>query len=344
MPEALARAELSLEEREEVINRVFVPIPRYESILREIRRTHMESPKLNEPRNLVIVGKSGVGKSTLRKRYEGMFPRFRDTEGVLHVPVLAYPIREQATVKSMVRGMLRTLGEPASFESDRIPEHVLTQVLLDRINLCGVELTIVDEFQEFVEQNSASLLVAVSNWLKNLSEESRKPIIMLGTPKCLQVLKADEEGQLRRRFENIRSLDTFRWDLVSTRTEFINLLRYVEHCFPFPRESQLHIPLTARRIHYASEGVLAGVMNLLKEAGIRALRDGDDHISMEILREVFEDKRQSKMMLGEFCENPFSLPETEVEKLPFHPDAERRSKAKKSGRGAQALARDALRR
>ena len=63
-----------------------------------------------------------------------------------------------------------------------------------------MRLIILDEFQHFVDKDSWRVLKNVSDWLKNLIDETEVPIVLIGMPYAVEILDAPGNEQLQRRF------------------------------------------------------------------------------------------------------------------------------------------------
>ena len=72
-------------------------------------------------------------------------------------------------------------------------------------------MLILDEFQHFIDRDSAKVLKTVSDWLKTLILDTNLPIILIGLPEAEQILQLNCHSQLSRRFANRCYLGPFVW-------------------------------------------------------------------------------------------------------------------------------------
>jgi Cdc6-like AAA superfamily ATPase len=154
---------------------------------------------------LLITGESGVGKTTLCKKYVERYPRIDLTEKT-KVPVLLARIPFPATPKNLVTVLLAELGDPLS---DKGTTFSKTKRLFKLLKECEVELIILDEFQHFIDRDSDKVLNTISDWLKQLINESKLPIVLVGLSESIKILEAN--SQLRRRFAMSDELTNFDW-------------------------------------------------------------------------------------------------------------------------------------
>ncbi len=57
-------------------------------------------------------------------------------------------------------------------------------------------MLILDEFQHFIDRDSAKVLKTVSDWLKTLILDTNLPIILIGLPEAEQILQLNCHSQL----------------------------------------------------------------------------------------------------------------------------------------------------
>jgi hypothetical protein len=145
---------------------------------------------------------------------------------------------------------------------------------------CGVELIFLDEFQHFIDRDSAKVLKTVSDWLKNLILDAKVPIILIGLPESNAVFNFN--SQLSRRFTNRYTLSPFEWKADSGK-EFRTFIHAVESQLPLSDESCLASEEMSLRFYYASDGVVAYVMKLIRYGTYLALSQGLEKLDLNVL-------------------------------------------------------------
>lgn len=298
-------SQMNIREKLNLANSVYISYPRFKEILAAIEYCHHFSSCKDEPECMFLAGQTGVGKTTVYKTYALQYPR-RVTESVTQVPILAVTIPAPATVKTVVTKLLWELGDPA-YDKGSVGNQTIR--LIGLMKDCGVELLILDEFQHFIDRDSAKVLKTVSDWLKNLILDTNLPIILVGLPEAEQVLRLKSQSQLSRRFANRQILQPFFWQ-EDKGVEFRTFLHLLESKLPLVNTSNLSEQDMARRIYYASDGVIAYVMKLIRYGTYLALEQQHEKLDNQILATAF-DKYVRADKPGKV--NPFTSDNFEIE-------------------------------
>lgn len=274
---------MTLAQRLKVVNSTYISYPRFDEILDAIEYCHYFSSCKDEPECLFLSGHTGVGKTTIYHTYASKYPRYVTADRTV-IPILAVTIPSPATVKAVVSKLLWQLGDPA-YDKGSIGKQTIR--LISLIRDCGVQLVILDEFQHFIDRDSAKVLKTVSDWLKTLILDTNLPIVLIGLPEAEQILKLKEHSQLSRRFANRCHLSPFGWHSDSGE-EFRTFLHLLESQLPLESESNLSGLNLARRFYYASDGVVAYTMKLIRYGTYLALQQGKEQLDLSTLAVAFE--------------------------------------------------------
>lgn len=297
-------------EKKRLIESAFIMYPRLKKLEGMIEHCHQHSKISVEPWCMLISGWAGAGKTKLFQSYERRFPR-GVTEGGIQIPVLSARIPQRPTVKSLVTILLYNLGDPLAEKGATI---VQTLRLYHLLKECQVELIILDEFQHFVDWDSSKILRTVSDWLKNLIDESGVPVILIGMPYSDVVLNAVGNSQLKRRFSLRQSLDFFGWKTNDEKKDFRSFLKVVDEHLPLTKPSNFADLNTAYRFYCASNGVVAYVMKIVRRAACIAVDQAAEAVSLNMLEVAYdelimpEDRRRK---------NPFSIDVSQLSPTPF---------------------------
>ena len=235
-------AKMSVAEKLQIVNNLYVSYPRSDEILTAIEYCHRFSYCQDEPECMFFSGETGVGKTTIYKTYAIRYPRQVTRERTI-VPILAVTIPAPATVKTVVTKLLWELGDPA-YDKGTIGNQTIR--LIGLMKECQVELLILDEFQHFIDRDSAKVLKTVSDWLKTIILDTNLPIVLIGLPEAEEVLKLKSHSQLSRRFSNRHYLRPFMWEQDNGR-EFRTFLHLLESSLPLQSASNLSDEYT---VHY----------------------------------------------------------------------------------------------
>ena len=314
-------------ERISIANQVYAGYPLFNQVLEDIDRCH-DSPNIkgdDDPDCLLLMGSTGAGKTTIYKTYAQNYPSQETEEGSV-VPIIYATIPAAATVKGLVKVLLKAIGDPLYSKGTTIDQ---TDRLYGLLNDCQVELIFLDEFHHFIDSDSNKVLKNVCNWLKTLILETKIPIVLFGLPESEKILTVDN-WQLSRRFNYRHSLIPF------PRTEsglelFRQFLSDVESQLPLLKESELAEKLLSERIYYATDGTIGHVMTLIRKGATLAIEQDLDRLDLSILGVVYDkhlrhDKSFKKT--DPFSANKFELDAAYAQDPKFD---EKTGKRKKDG-------------
>lgn len=252
----------------------------------QFARCHHHAKIAAEPEGLLLVGIAGMGKTTLLKHYMCDFKRKMVTDRTL-VPVLATRIQVPASPKSLVTALLTSLGDPLPEKGSTVSQ---TLRLYRLMNSCEVELVILDEFQHFIDRDSKKVLKTTSDWLKNLMDETGKPIILAGMPYAHAILDAEGNEQLRRRFSTRLSLEPFSWETYEQRQDFRRFMELIDEKLPLNERSELSDESMSFRFFDATGGVISKIMVLIRRATAIAVELSQERLNLEILNRAYHER------------------------------------------------------
>lgn len=300
----------SQEERCALAESIFIAHPRFKAIVKKIEHAHHYSRLAAEPECVFVGGPPGAGKTTLLNHYRLKFPVCDDCETV-KVPVLCARVPSKATDKNLVTKLLMAVRDPAAELGSAFNQ---TTRLKKFIKECGVQLIILDEFQHFVDKDSWRVLKNVSDWLKDLIDETGVPVVLIGMPYAVEILDAPGNEQLQRRFAVRTSLDPFGWDTDEEKKEFRSFLKAADSQLPLREISQLSDPLTAFRFYCATNGRVGKVMKVLRRAVEIALDRDLEQLTLEELADAYDDRLKADQPTRS---NPFRMEKSWLKALPF---------------------------
>lgn len=311
-------SKMSKIERQALAEKIFIEYPRLTDTLKKIRHCHEYSKIAAEPECMFIGGEAGTGKTTLYEYYESQFPR-KETENASKITVLSSSTPQRATEKTLVGEILESIGDPAAKKGTADGQ---TSRLRKFIKECGVEIIILDEFQHFVDGDSKKILKNVSDWLKNLINATKKPIVLIGQPYADEVLDANGNEQLQRRFLVRETLEPFGWPNEreephkrdEKKKEFRAFLGAVDSKLPFNKRSNLSDPIMAYRFYCGTNGRVSKVMAIVRRAAELAINDSMMKLDLNVLSEAYEDRLRK---IHPKRDNPFSIDLKDLKIQPF---------------------------
>ena len=176
--------------------------------------------------------------------------------------------------------------------------------LIQYIRLCKVQLVILDDFHHLIDKETNRVLETVSDWLKVLIKETNVPFLVVGIEgRVEQILRAN--SQLSRLFAVRERLEPFQWNPTDETTikEFASFIKYVEKGVGISLSDELPRAELLHRLHYATDGVVGNVMNLIRFAALLAQEQEVETLTLSILSQAFA-KRLHKHLAQKA--NPFA--------------------------------------
>ena len=246
-------------------------------------------PQSHRMPNLLIEGETNNGKTMLVRKFCEKHPSDDNVEGdAAVVPVLyiqAPPVPEEGRFYNVILDKLYAPYRP----TERV-ETKQRQVMkvLQRV---GTRMLIVDEIHQILA-GSLNKQRAFLNVLKYMGNELEIPIVGVGTKDALRAIQTDV--QLANRFEHFR-LPRWRLD-----REFQRLLLSFERILPLALPSFLHEKKLVEKIYLMSEGYIGEVSRLLANAAVEAVRNGQERIDLEVLKNMEWCPPSKRRQLPEF--------------------------------------------
>lgn len=289
-----------------------IPIIRYPQFLKlhaEINYCKRLTPIAGEPHCMSLEGQTGAGKTTLARDYTNMFPRQETPLGAV-IPVFYVETPSPVTVKSMASYMLQQIGDPAA---ERGTLTSMNTRLVGLMRDCKVELVIIDEFNHLVDSKTDRILHSVSDWLKMLIKKTGIPFLVVGIEgQVTRVLNANK--QLSRLFASRHILQPFEWNNKDSETieTFATFIRFVEEAI-MPATTDIHRSEFLSRLYYATDGVVAHIMNLYHLAAVLAQDRNETTIPLAIFSVAFEKRLRQHSRKSD---NPFLIPPDQKFQIP----------------------------
>jgi hypothetical protein len=288
----------SLNEKIRMVEQLIVVHPQMQAILEKMDYCREHAKNALESIGMLVMGEKGTGKSTIMSIYVNR-NKPKQTKTATFFPVISIRIPVPATERGLTICLLKALNDPYPINGTITIQTLRVYKLVEK---CKTELAIFDEFQHFAERESFKLNRTVSDWTKNFMGETKKPLILFGTPKSIEILDGKENEQLRRRFPFRMTLCPFGWATEDDRQTFRKFLNQIDEKLPLPARSNLADPITAARIHYATGGLMFEIMRLIRAAGVLALKRNLPNIDLDLLRESFEENLATN---SPHLQNPF---------------------------------------
>jgi hypothetical protein len=257
---------------------------RFRKALFQIAELHHRRRTHGVGGGVLLIGPSGAGKSTILDAYKAEYPRSFEAQRT-NIPVLVVRVPSSPTVRSLAGAILEEMGDRRSHRGTA-PER--TSRLVEFIKRCGVEMLLLDEFQQLFYTPTVTAFRDVTDWLKNLLESTGLGIVGCGLPAAELVIRSNE--QLSRRFSQCTRMDPFSLEDEADFIEYRGLLKAIASHLPMECEIPLHEANLARRIHTASFGLLDYTIKLLEGAVSAANLAGLTTLSLDVLAASFRER------------------------------------------------------
>lgn len=268
---------------------------------------------------VTLTGPSRTGKSELLSVFTKMMNReYGDdylTSGVVpdvqfkSVPVLYVETPSKATLKTLASATLTELL--GCHVSTRESEASLVSRVRKSLNYHQTRVLIFDEFQHLTNHgqlHSRSGHSPAADFIKTLLNSGETSIVLAGMPEVRGVIKGDKQV-LNRGWQNL-TLDRFCLGDKKSHTRFVKCLKDFEEAVPLPVKYELSAHEMAIRLHYATDGLIGLVSQLLRISIQKALEQGEDSLSYELIARVYREQ-----MWAEGKEDPFTCSNENLKNL-----------------------------
>lgn len=224
--------------------------------------------------NLLIIGESNTGKTTILDRFSRKFGNSYIKDDLdLVVPVVHIQAPPSANEKDLHIAILTT------FVLQWDPDDTVISLRYRAINAlrqCHVKLVIIDEVQYWLNGTKTEQQ-HLMNCIRFLSNELRLPFVLSGDPEAEELITLHH--QYAGRFD-VLSIPTWQND-----DEFKHVVGNFERILPLKEPSNLTEPEKLNLIYSVSEGKIGGVRRLLSECATNAIKQGKENITVEMITE-----------------------------------------------------------
>lgn len=230
-------------------------------------------PKTLRMPNLLVVGRSGNGKSSILERFVHRHPVLISESGSPIAPILCVEMPETPDESELWSSMLWALGIS---HREKDPAAIKKRQVKSTLEYAGVKILIIDEFNNLTNAGKATgaLLAAI----KGISNALRLSIVAAGTQTAINALNSDP--QMKSRFEPA-VLDRWRLD-----SEYLRFLASYERLLPLAEPSGLATRELAPVIFGMVGDTIGGTVKLLKNAAVKALETGKERITISTLESL----------------------------------------------------------
>ena len=227
-------------------------------------------PKSLRMPNLLLVGRSDNGKSSILQHFVGRHPMLMREDGTPGPTVLWFSMPATPTESSFWSELLWSLNIQ---HRERDPVEKKRRQALNAMEYASVRMLAIDEFNHLTNagKDAGRLLSSI----KNLSSDMRLSILASGTEAAFNAHNTDP--QMRSRFEPAK---LERWKLDK---EYLRFLASYEMLLPLAEPSGLASRELAPTIYGMAGDTIGATVKVLKNAAVHALQTGREKIDAEVL-------------------------------------------------------------
>lgn len=259
---------------------IWIPYPQATAVLDELEEL-FNYPRKDRMPNLLIVGNTNNGKTTILNNFMARHPMYLDIYNVIPIVKISAPISPSNT--ALYEKILDELLVPyGTTESSSRKEYQVKKVLED----VQTKMIIIDEFQDIFHGKvhfQREFLAAI----KHLGNDLKIPIVAAGVWEVQSVMTSDP--QIANRFETLK-LDNWKSD-----ENFARLLMSFESTLPLKEASNLHKELFTK-LYDMCEGMIGELARILEKASIYALKHNQEKIDSDILDAISYIKPSKRRM------------------------------------------------
>lgn len=232
----------------------------------------MDKPVRPRMPNLLVVGESNNGKTTIVRRFFELHGEgYVDDDADPVKPVILTEAPPSADEKGMYIAVLERFWAPYRVTDSTT---ALRYQVIHQLRTCRTRILAIDEFHSLLA-GTAVKQREVMNALKLLSNELMIPIVGIGTREAVLVLHTDPQHASR--------FDVLSLPLWELNKNFQKLLASFEKILPLKQPSRLHQPELAATLHTISAGNLGDLHRLIQECAIEAIKSGKEHIDKKLV-------------------------------------------------------------
>lgn len=274
-PEIRKLLELDDEERiYSIRSPLWVGYSAAQKILKKMDVLIKHPPKDRMP-NMLLVGDTNNGKTTIVKRFISKYPEQKDEDtGRKVTPILYVQVPGVPNEARLYDTILQKLFAP---HKDRETITSKVEKVLTILKNIQTKIIIFDELHNILVADKRRQR-GFLNAIKFLANELKIPIIGAGTQEAFNAIRTDE--QLLNRFIPYQLP---KWKMGN---EYLRLLLSFEQLVPLKKQSHLTHPDIANKILGMSEGVIGEISTIITEAAVLAIEKKTEKIDLKILKSI----------------------------------------------------------
>ena len=232
-------------------------------------------PRVTRMPNMLLVGPSFSGKTSIIERFLELHPPVIDLEAEVNVcPVVVVEAPHKPDISDFYSRILDALGGPYKPTAPTSEKYSQVKRLFKHLD---VHVLVVDEIHHLIA-GSMNRQREFRNALKSLGNETKVCIVAAGIEEAYNAFNADP--QMSSRFV---PLVLPKW---KAGEQMGTLLATLEHRMPLRLPSHLGSVEMMMEIDSRAEGPLGDVCDFVRAAGVNAIRNGAEKITLTQLKHL----------------------------------------------------------
>lgn len=228
----------------------------------------LEQPIRPRMEGLLLVSPTNNGKTTMIRRFIDKYSPEIGNLVYVETP-------ERTTLKEFYVEILNTLGYPAKSTKSTGD---LRRKILTGIENQKVKIIFFDEIHNLLDSRRDHKR-DILNGLKSLNNKAQIPIVLVGIETAKDILDLDKQVA-----DRYLAIEIPLWK--DKENDYYNLLATFEALLPLKKPSNLHSVKIATKIHTLSKGRIGRIATIIRKCGIRAIRNGDERITFNLLNSM----------------------------------------------------------
>lgn len=258
------------------IESIFIQYPNLKRLKNKLHEVLIISNICADPECVLLTGDSGSGKTAFIKQFVSNYPVVEDDEVNINT-IIYVEIPSQASIKDLCVVILKGFGD--QLDNTKLTKLVLTEKVIKFAQLSKTKLIIFDEFQHLTERPSTNKLDNLANWIKNLINITKIPVLIVGMPESKNVLSLNR--QLNRRFYTKFELVFFTLTNEFEINTYFNFLKKLSEQLKFKNNEILLDRFYAISLYYIAHKNLALFMRVIRFTCRVAILQNEDEIRFE---------------------------------------------------------------
>jgi Bacterial TniB protein len=221
---------------------------------------------------ILLYGATGMGKTKLIRKFMREHPQHFDrATGVTSMPVVAFQMPPSPEENLFYEELHRAIGGPDV--RDNWPGRAKNRCR-DLLHMAKTRMLIIDEIHSMLAGTARSQKIFL-NTLRFLANDVRMPLVCVGTDEARLAVLTD--SQLAERFD---AFELPRW---RNDVQFGRLLASINETLPLRKESSFDSASCRKIVLTRTDGITTRIFRLIETAAVRAIRDGSEAVTEELL-------------------------------------------------------------